>query len=70
MRNTDIPGISEEDLANNRRKVEQEGAKTDKGIIGSIEKAVGSFTKPLLAEKPTEADLKERREENDADSRS
>lgn len=61
--------VEDEIRANEMRGRENDGSKKDPSIVDVVENTVTSFAKPLAADHPSEKDLEERREDNDAEQR-
>lgn len=62
------PDVEAEIEANKQRVVKPDDSK-DSSIVDMVENTVSAWVKPLAEDRPSEQDLEERREENDAEQR-
>jgi hypothetical protein len=63
------PDVEAEIEANTRRAAQKNDSNKKPSIVDVVEDTVTAWVKPLSRERPSEEDLEERREENDAEQR-
>jgi hypothetical protein len=63
------PDVEAEIEANKRRAMRKNNSGKKPSIVDVVEDTVTAWVKPLSEERPTEEDLEERREANDAEQR-
>lgn len=63
------PDVEAEIEANTRRAAQKNNSGKKPSIVDVVEDTVTAWVKPLSGERPSEGDLEERREANDAEQR-